>query len=86
MSSDFHSFIIISNASIRNNVATSISHIHSHDKPVIKTIHYMVIVTTTKAELFAIRCSINQAVDIPNIKHIVVIIDFLHTPKRIFES
>jgi len=46
----------------------------------------MVIVTTTKAELFAIRCSINQAVDIPNIKHIVVIIDFLHTPKRIFES
>ena len=86
MSSNSHSFIIISDASIRNNVATSISHIHSYDKPVIKTIHYMVNVTTTEAELFTIRCGINQAVGISNIKHIVVIMDSLHTAKRIFES
>ena len=31
--------IVISDASIKNHVATSIAHIHSHDKPVIKTIH-----------------------------------------------
>jgi len=86
MSSNSYSFIIISDASIRNNVATSISHIHSYDKPVIKTIHYMVNVTTTEAELFTIRCGINQAVGISNIKHIVVIMDSLHIAKRIFES
>ena len=85
-SSDFYFSIIISDASIRNNVAISISHIHSHDRPVIKIIHHIVNVTTTEAELFAIRCSINQAVSISNIKHIVVIMDSLHTAKRIFES
>jgi len=43
-------------------------------------------VTTTKAELFTIRCGINQAIDIPNIKHIVVITDFLYATKKIFDS
>ena len=67
MSSDLYSSIIISNASIRNNVATSILHIYSHDKLVIKIIHHVVNITTTKAELFAIRSGINQVVGIPNI-------------------
>ena len=58
-SSDPHLTIVVSNASIRNQVATSISHIHSHDNPVIKTIHHTINVTTTKAKLFAIRYSIN---------------------------
>ena len=60
VSSDPHSSIVISNASIRNNVATSILHIHLHDKPVIKMIHHAVNVTTTEAKIFAIRCGINQ--------------------------
>ena len=85
-STDPHSSIIISNTSIRNNVTISILYIHSHDKLVIKMIHHVVNVTTTEAKLFAIRCGINQAVGIPNIKYIVIIIDFLHTTKRIFES
>jgi len=67
VSSDPHSSIIISNASIRNNVATSILHIYSHDKPVIKIIHDVVNITTTEAELFAIRSGINQVVGIPKI-------------------
>ena len=57
-----------------------------YDKPVIKMIHYAVNITTTKAELFTIRCDINQAVGISNIKHIVVITDSLHATKRIFKS
>ena len=84
--SDPHSSIVISDTSIRNNVTISILHIHSHNKPVIKTIHYVVNITTTEPKLFTIRCSINQAVGISNIKHIVIITNSLHTAKRIFES
>jgi len=54
-----HSSIIISDASVRNNVAISISYIHSYDKPVIKMIHHIVNITTTEAGLFVIRCGIN---------------------------
>ena len=53
--------LIVTNASIRNNVATSIAHIHICNRPVFKTLHHTVNVTSTEAELFAIRCGINQA-------------------------
>jgi len=46
--------IVVSDASIKNYIATSISHIHFFNKPVIKTIHRAINVTTTKAELFTI--------------------------------
>ena len=78
--------IIISDTSIKNHVATSILYIHSHDKSVIKTIHWAVNITTTKAKLFAMQCGINQVVGISNINHIIIIIDSLHTTKRIFDS
>ena len=80
------SSIIISNASIKNYIATSISHIYLYNKPIIKIIHKAVNVTTTEAELFAIWYSINQAVSITNINHIVVIMDSLHAAKKIFDS
>ena len=83
---DSHFLIVILDASIRNNIATSILHIHSHNRPVTKMIYHVVNITTTKAKLFVIRCGINQAVSIPNIKHIVIITDSLHTAKRIFDS
>ena len=53
--------LVVTDASIKNNVVTSITHIHVCDKPIIKTLHYTVNVMTTEAELFAIRCGINQA-------------------------
>ena len=77
---------MISDASIRNNVATSISHIHSHDSPVIKTVHYIVNITFTEAKIFTIRCEINQAISIPNINCIVIITNSLYAAKRIFDS
>jgi len=67
-SSDHFSSIVVSNASIKNGVATSISHIHSYNNPIIKTIHHTTNITTMEAKLFAIRCGINQAVNIPNVK------------------
>ena len=72
--------------SIKNNVTTSITYIHVCNKLIIKTTHYAVNITTTEAELFAIRCSINQATNISNIAQIIVIIDSLHTTQRIFDS
>ena len=84
-SSNPHSFIVISDTSIKNHVATSISHIYSYNSPVIKTYHHTVNVSTTEAKLFTIRCGINQAVGISYINHIIVITDLLYATKRIFD-
>jgi len=67
-------------------MATSIAYIHVHDKPVIKTLHHAGNITSTKAELFAIRCSIDQAINIQEISKIIVITDSIHAAKRIFDS
>jgi len=83
---DPHSIMVISDTSIRNNVATSISHIYLYNRLIIKTIHHMVNITSTEAKLFTIRCRVNQAISIPNIKHIVVVTDSLHAAKKIFDS
>ena len=85
-STDLHSIIVISDASIRNNVATSILHIHSYNRLIIKMIHHAINITSTEAELFAIKYRINQANNISNVKHIVIITDSLHVAKKIFNS
>jgi len=78
--------MVVSDVSIKNQVATSIMYIHSFNQPILKTLHHVVNVSNTEAELFAIRCSINQAVQIDDINHIVVVTDFIHTACRIFDS
>ena len=77
--------IITSDASIKNNIATSISHMHISNQPLIKTLHHAVFVTSTEAKLFTIRCGINQATSKTNISKIVVITDSIHATKRIFD-
>ena len=72
---------MVTDASIKNNVATSISHIHVHDKLLIKTIYHVVNITITEAKLFTIRCSINQAINIKDISKVIVITDSLHAVK-----
>ena len=84
-SSDPHAALIIMDASIKNDIATSISHIHSANRPLIKTVHHASFVTSTEAELFAIRCGINQACSIGNVSKIVVVTDSIHTAKKIFD-
>jgi len=78
--------IVVSDASIKNHIATLISHIHSYNKPVTKTMHKAINVTTTEAKLFAIYCGINQAIANSDVNHIVIITNSLHTVKRIFNS
>ena len=78
--------IIVSDMSIKNQVATLIAHIYIHNNSVIKTLYYAINVTFTEAELFAIRCDINQAIQLTNINHIIVITDLIYTTKKIFNS
>ena len=77
--------IIVSDASIKNNVATSISHMHINNKPLTKMIYHAVHVTSTEAELFAIKCGINQATNFDNVSKIIVITNSIHVAKKIFE-
>ena len=78
--------IVIFDVSIKNHVVTSISHIHMHNKPIIKMIHCVINVTSTEAELFTIYYSTNQAVGFSQVKKIIIITDLLHAAKIIFDS
>jgi len=78
--------IIILSTSIKNQVTTSIAYVHVHNSPIIKTIYHTVNVTFTKAELFAIRCGLNQNIQLSNIECIVVITDSIYVAKKIFDS
>ena len=77
--------IVITDASIKNNIATSISHTHTFNSPLIKTLYHAVFVTSTEAKLFAIRCGINQASNWEDISKIIVITDSIHGAKKIFD-
>jgi len=77
--------IIASDASIKNNIATSILYTHVYNRLITKTIYHVVYVTNTEAELFAIRCSINQASNFDNMSKIIVVTDSIHTARKIFE-
>ena len=76
--------IVVTDTSIKNDVATSISYTHTHNRPIAKTVHYVVHITRTEAELFVIRCSINQASNCNNISKIIIVTDSIHAAKRIF--
>ena len=56
-----------------------------YNKLIIKT-NYVINITFTKVELFAIHCSINQSVGFLQIKKIIIITDSLHAAKSIFDS
>ena len=79
-----HTLVII-DASVKNNIATSISHMHIHNKPVIKTLYHVVHVTSTEANIFAIRCSISQATSHNEISKIIIITDSIYAARKIFD-
>ena len=78
--------LVVTDASIKNDIATLISHIHLANYPLIKTVHYTAFVTSMETELFAIRCSINQACIKENMSKIIVVTDSIHVTKKIFNS
>jgi len=77
--------LVITNASIKNDITTSIAHIHSTNRPLIKTVHHASFITSSEAELFAIGCGINQACLLNNVSKIVIITDSIHVAKKIFD-
>jgi len=48
-------------------------------------IHHVVHIISTEAELFAIRCGINQAMNFDNMSKIIVITDSIYVVRKIFE-
>ena len=85
-STSSHTAIVVSNASIKNDIATLILHIHICDQSLVKTVHHVAFVTSTEVELFAIRCGINQACNKENISKVIVITDSIHAAKKIFNT
>jgi len=77
--------IIVLDTSIKNNVVTSILHMHTYNRPIIKMIYHAVYITSTKAELFAIRCGINQVLNLDNMSKVIVITDSIHMARKIFK-
>ena len=81
-----HTVIVVSDASIKNDIATSISYIHICNQLLVKTVHHVAFVTSTEVELFAIRCGINQACNKENISKVIIITDSIHAAKKIFNT
>ena len=77
---------MITDASIKNDIATSILHVHLVNRSLTKTVHHALFVTSTEAEIIAIRYGINQACSNNFISKIIVVTDSIHTAKKIFDS
>ena len=58
-SSDLLIVVVVSDASIKNHVITSIAYVYVYSSPVVKTIHHVVNIMLTEAKLFVIRYGIN---------------------------
>jgi len=86
LSSSLSTAIVVMDVSIKNNIATSISHVHLANHPMTKTVHHATFITSTEAKLFAIRCGINQACNKENISKIIVITNSIHIAKKIFDA
>ena len=78
--------LVVTDASIKNDIATSISHMHIANHPLTKIVHHTAFVTSMEAELFTIRCGINQACSKDNMSKVIVVTDSIHAAKKIFDS
>jgi len=78
--------IVVTDASIKDNITTLIVHIYQANFPLTKTVHHAVFITSSEAELFAMRCGINQACNKDNISKIIIITNSIHSAKHIFDS
>jgi len=76
--------IVILDTNIKNNVTTSIAHIHSFNNPLKKMLYHTINITLIEAKLFAFRYRINQVVQIPDSSYIIIITDALHAAQKIF--
>ena len=85
-SSSPHTALVITDASIKKDITTSISHVHIGNRPLTKTVYHTLFVTSTEVELFTIRCGINQAYSNEIVSKIIVVMDSIHATRKIFDS
>jgi len=78
--------LVITDASIKSDIATSISHIHLANHPLIKMVHHAAFITSMEVELLTIRYGINQACIKEGVSKIIVVTDSIHAVKKIFNS
>ena len=84
-SNTLSNILMVIDASVKNNATLSIAHIHVHNRPVVKTLHHVVNITSTEAKFFAIRYSINQAAHLQDVSKIIVVTDSIYIAKMIFD-
>ena len=58
---------------------------HTYNRLIIKMIYQAVHIISIKTELFAIRCSINQALNLDNMSKVIIITDSIHMARKIFK-
>ena len=75
--------LIVLDMSVKNNVTTLILYICKGQEIIVKTIHHVINVTSSKAELFAIRCNINYATQLQDISHIIIITNAIPVARKI---
>ena len=85
LDSIYENSLIISNTSIKNNIATLISYIRRDQEVTTKTVYYAMNVTPSEAEIFTMRYSINHTVHLYDVINIIVITDAILAAKQIFD-
>jgi len=85
-SSSPHIALVITDTSIKKDITTSILHIHIGNRLLTKTVYHASFVTSIEAELFTIRCGINQACSNEIVSKIIVVTDSIHAARKIFDS
>jgi len=73
-------------ASNKNNVASSIVYIYFFKNLLKKMLYHTINIISTEAELFSIRYRINQAIQMQEVSHIIVITNIVYIAKKIFDS
>ena len=67
-------------------MAISITHLHVHNMPIVKTHHHAVNDISIEVEFFTIRCRINQAACFQHISKIIIVTDAIHVARKIFDT
>jgi len=83
-SNSSETIFIISDTSVKNNIATSVSH-PQREHNIRKTVHHAMNISSTEAKLFTIRCDISQATQLQDVMQIAVVTDTIPVAKRIFD-
>jgi len=77
--------LIILDTSVKNNIATLISHICREQKIITKTVYHAMNIMSTETKLFTVKYSINYGTQMQDIIHIIVITDAIPATKYIFD-